>query len=151
MICFSHLYSLDFPKISLPKVASLFPWFPYLLAGIQNSQRVLQISNIIVLKRDEYKLGYYYWLLWEIWFLRSSLTLWAFANRPDDYPSKTLSSFIRSLRYETKRLRTLFEILGSPFSLSQSRKIIRSSSKGVQFFESLVTHRKFLFLGWGNF
>jgi len=54
----------------------------------------------------------------EIWLLRSSFTLCTFANLPGDqinfaYPSRSLSNFLWSLRYETKRLRTLFEVLDS--------------------------------------
>jgi len=58
------------------------------------------------------------------------------------YPSKTLSSFQRSLRYETKRLRTLFKILHSPLykpflkarNILSPRKMISSTSEGMEFF-----------------
>jgi len=63
------------------------------------------------------------------------------------YPPKTLSSFIRSPRYETKRWRLYFRCLAL-LSLSQSRKIIRSSSKGVHFFyRSSHTENSFFFDG----
>jgi len=47
-----------------------------------------------------------------------NLLISPFWQKISTHPSKTLSIFLRSPRYETKRLRTLFEMLDSPLSRS---------------------------------
>jgi len=82
------------------------------------------LSKILIFNIFKFDAIQQRWMTIEWWrvaydSIKSSFTPWTFWDLPSDHknwthPSETLSSSLRLLRYETKRLGTFFEMLDSP-------------------------------------